>query len=184
MNNMLFFGSNKTTLPFYLKCPFIERRTIIVVGLMLSVLSMTYPYFLTLLPIYIGWIVYEIKRRKRRDLILLNSAIALFIANKLVECQEALKELFTLDNGNLKGRIIWALLKYKEENYKEALEYLDGLPNKVFLSDIDLMLKYADCAYKCADNDKAIMAYERLLKIYPGSEYVKDKLKSIKKLQS
>lgn len=165
--------------PFYLKSPKANKRVIVVIGIMLILLGLVNPFLLITLPFYAYFAVKHFKQIKSKENILLSRAIYFYEKGMFQECSDELSELIDIDSENIKARIILALITYERGEYDKVIEMLNNIPNKILDADLDLQLRLAESYVNLGRKEEAVSLYNKLLKIYPRSSYLKEKISSL-----
>lgn len=165
--------------PFYLKSPKMNMRAFIVSGIILLIFSIIYPYLFATVPFFFYYLYKKVKYYKSEPSIFLHEAIEKYLSDKFDESLWLLNKVSDLEPDNLKCNILKALIYYKQEHYEKAVEMLEKVPQKIIYNDLDLMLKLADSYLKNKEKHKAIELYNKILRIYPNSKYIKGILENI-----
>jgi tetratricopeptide (TPR) repeat protein len=165
---------SKSSRPFYLQSEKSNLRTKITIGAILLVLAFTTPPLFIILIAYAIYIVLQIKKNKSEEVKKVEEILHLYSDKDYRKCLDKCEEYNYKDN--LKIHIIKALCLYEREDYQGYVSIITDLSDKRIDQDIDIVLKLAQSYEYTEQSDKAKETYEKLLKYYPNSKFLKDKL--------
>jgi tetratricopeptide (TPR) repeat protein len=113
--------------------------------------------------------------------VLNNYAYYLSLRNENLDKAETMSaKSIKLDPANAANMDTYGWILYKEGKYTEALEWVEKAVNSTSAADPDVLEHLGDIYYKMGDKEKALLNWQKALKLGKGSEFLEQKVKEKK----
>lgn len=163
--------------PFYLKSPKNNMRRDIATALIIILLSIANPLFLIILVGYLLYLFNKVKYYRSYEGQCLEKAINYFKAEDYIACKKHCLEILE-KQSNYNCSIMLALCYYYTKDYELFIKTMEELEGRKKIQDIDVKLKLGKAYEELGEGKKAKELYEELLKLFPKSKFLQDKLKN------
>lgn len=154
-----------------------KKRKLIVGMIIIILLGVMEPFVLLLL---IPYGIYTLKKLKiygSEEAQCFDNAVKSFDKEEYKRTLEILNRNFTHEGLKRDIVIMKAYCHYKLEKYKEFLDLCEIIPKQQMEHNYTLLLAKGEALESLGDLEKSKELYEILIKVFPNSDFLKEKLK-------
>lgn len=168
-----------TIKPFYLRKPEEKVKAMFIALLILLVLTIANPIILIVSVPYLIYTIVVFRKSRRKEQKILSRGIIHYSSGDIDKAYDEIQEVLKIDRNEEKALIIMALLNYSKENYAEFIRLICSVKCKEVDNDLDIQLKLGEAYEKTENMESAKAVYDKLLRQFKNSKYLKEKVEML-----